>query len=175
MFWSRAPRAGVQAGRELYAAAAGQARRPEFYTALGAADTPNGRFEVYSLHVILLLNRLKGRGPEAAETSQALFDAYVGSLDDALREQGVGDLSMGKKMRRLGEAFYGRVKSYDEALDALPDRGALESLLARTVLEERGAPVPPLAGYVEQATAVLAAASDQDVLAGAFRWPEPAA
>ena len=175
MFWSRAPRASVQAGRALYAAAAAQARRPEIYTALGAADTPNGRFEVYSLHVILLLNRLKGRGEQAAETAQALFDAYVGSLDDALREQGVGDLSMGKKMRRLGEAFYGRVKSYDEALEALADRAPLEDLLARTALAESAAPVGPLAAYVEQAVAALAGCSDADVLEGRIAWPEAAA
>jgi cytochrome b pre-mRNA-processing protein 3 len=174
MFWSRAPRAGVTAGRALYAAAAEQARRPAFYQAMGGADTPNGRFEIYSLHVILLLNRLKGRGEAAAEAAQALFDAYVSSLDNALREQGVGDLSMGKKMRRLGEAFYGRVKSYDEALGALPDRAPLEALLARTALEERGAPADPLAGYAERAVAVLAALPDETLLGGAAAWPDVA-
>ena len=172
MFWSRAPRPGVQAGRALYAEAAAQARRPEIYTRLGAADTPNGRFEVYSLHVILLLNRLKGRGEEAAEAAQALFDAYVGALDDALREQGVGDLSMGKKMRRLGEAFYGRVKSYDTALAALPDRGPLDELLGRTVLEGGERPVEPLAGYVVRSVDVLAALPDEDLLSGRATWAE---
>ena len=170
MFWSRAPRASVEAGRALYAAAAEQARRPEIYTALGASDTAAGRFEVYSLHVILLLNRLKGRGEQAAETAQALFDAYVGSLDDALREQGVGDLSMGKKMRRLGEAFYGRVKSYDAALSALPDPEPLRELLARTVLEGREAPLAPLADYVRQSVDLLAVRSDEDILEGRLVW-----
>ena len=174
MFWGRAPRAGVTAGRALYAAAAEQARQPVFYTAMGGADTSNGRFEIYSLHVILLLNRLKGRGDPAAETAQALFDAYVRSLDNALREQGVGDLSMGKKMRRLGEAFYGRVKSYDQALEALPDRAPLEALLARTALEERAAPAGPLAAYAEEAVAVLAALPDEMLLGGAAAWPETA-
>ena len=174
MFWSRAPRAEVTAGRTLYSAAADQARRPAFYTAMGGADTPNGRFEIYSLHVILLLNRLKGRGEAAAETAQALFDTYVSSLDNALREQGVGDLSMGKKMRRLGEAFYGRVKSYDAALAALPDRATLKALLARTALEERGADAGPLAAYAERAVAMLAALPDETLLAGSAAWPEAA-
>ena len=172
MFWSRAPRPGVQAGRALYASASAQARSPGLYTALGAADTPNGRFEVYSLHVILLLNRLKGRGDQAAETAQALFDAYVSSLDDALREQGVGDLSMAKKMRRLGEAFYGRVRSYDAALEALPERSAFEELLSRTVLAESGAAPGPLADYAERVIAALAAAPDADLLDGRVPWPE---
>ncbi len=175
MFWSRAPRASVQAGRALYAAAAAQSRRPELYTRLGGADTPNGRFEVYSLHVILLLNRLKGRGEQAAETAQALFDAYVGSLDDALREQGVGDLSMGKKMRRLGEAFYGRVRSYDAALEALPDEAPLEDLLGRTVLEESGSPAPPLLAYVRRALTALDGLPEDELLAARIAWPEAAA
>ena len=73
--------------------------------------TIEGRFEIYSLHVILLLHRLKGEGPAAAETAQALFDIFVSQLDHALREIGVGDLSVAKKMRKLGEgAFYGRAE-----------------------------------------------------------------
>src|ERR1700759_4710076 len=110
-----APRPAALAGRRLYEAGAPRARQLAFYAAMGAPDTVEGRFELYSLHVALLLRRLKGQGPQAQETAQGLFDAYVKSLDDALRDMGVGDLSMGKKMRKLGEAFYGRVKNYDEA------------------------------------------------------------
>jgi cytochrome b pre-mRNA-processing protein 3 len=95
------PRPAVAAGRRLYAAAAAQARAPVFYAAMGAPDTVEGRFEVYTLHVALILRRLKGQGSHAAEAAQGLFDAYVKSLDGALREMGVGDLSVGKKMRKL--------------------------------------------------------------------------
>jgi cytochrome b pre-mRNA-processing protein 3 len=171
MFWSRwtrPTRPPVEAGRALYAAAAAQARQPQLYTDLGAPDTANGRFEVYSLHVILLLHRLKDRGPEAAEAAQALFDTYVSALDDALREQGVGDLSMSKKMRRLGEAFYGRVRSYDAAL---ADRLELEPLLARTVYAGEGGPAPALAAYVDRCVESLAAQPDADILRGQAQWP----
>src|SRR5688572_17130211 len=92
------PRAAEKAGRTLYVAVVEQARQPRLYTDLGAPDTMEGRFELYSLHVILLLDRLKRQGEQAAETAQALFDTYVQSLDDALREVGVGDTSVGKKM-----------------------------------------------------------------------------
>src|SRR5215208_769419 len=130
------PRPAQLAGRALYLRAVEQARAPELYATLGAPDTVEGRFELYSLHVYLLLERLKAQGPHAAETGQALFDAYVKSLDDALREMGVGDLSVGKKMRRLGEAFYGRVKSFEAAFADLPDRTGLEALLTRTVFAD---------------------------------------
>ncbi len=78
-------------GQAPLRSAAAQARQAAFYRELGAADTAEGRFELYSLHVALLLVRLKGRGAAAAETAQALFDAFVRSLDDALREMGVGE------------------------------------------------------------------------------------
>ncbi|WP_348234584.1 ubiquinol-cytochrome C chaperone family protein, partial [Salmonella enterica] len=72
-------------------------------------------------HVIFLVERLKGQGDAAAETSQAVFDAYVKGLDDAFREIGVSDTSVGKKMKKLAGAFYGRLKAYDDAVASLPD------------------------------------------------------
>ncbi|MGZ3275294.1 MAG: ubiquinol-cytochrome C chaperone family protein [Caulobacteraceae bacterium] len=165
-------RPAVLAGRRLYASAAAQARSPGFYTAMGAPDTVEGRFELYSLHVALLLRRLKGQGPQATETAQGLFDAYVQALDDALREMGVGDLSVGKKMRKLGEAFYGRVRNYDEAFAALPDREPLAAIIRRTVLMAEAAPeTEPLADYAVAAMARLEAEPIDTLLQGDAPWP----
>ncbi|HEY9219742.1 MAG TPA: ubiquinol-cytochrome C chaperone family protein, partial [Phenylobacterium sp.] len=130
------PRPARDAGRALYAVAVAEARRPKPYAELGVPDTPEGRFELYTLHVLMLLERLRGQGEAAAETSQALFDTYIKSLDDSLREMGVGDTVVGKKIRKLGEAFYGRGKSYQSAVDALPDEAPLVAFLARTALQE---------------------------------------
>jgi len=165
------PRPAAAAGRALFSQAVSQARSPQLYDRLGAPDTVEGRFEVYSLHVVLLLERLQGQGAQAAETSQAVFDAYVKSLDDALREMGVGDLSVGKKMRKLGEAFYGRARSCLEALAALPDRGPLEALLGRTVYEG-AAPerAPDLTAYVLAQRDALAAQPLDRLLAGQAAW-----
>jgi cytochrome b pre-mRNA-processing protein 3 len=161
------------AGQALFEAVARQARQPAFYTALGAPDTVEGRFELYSLHVVLLLHRLKGQGREAAAIAQALFDAYVQSLDDALREMGVGDLSVGKKMRRLGEAFYGRVKNYDAALASPDDRAGLEAVLTRTVFAEATDGRPSaLTDYVLRAVEALAATPLPAVFEARLTWPE---
>ena len=166
------PRPAVLAGRRLYVSAAAQARTPAFYAAMGAPDTVEGRFELYSLHVALLLRRLKGQGAQAAETAQGLFDAYVQALDDALREMGVGDLSVGKKMRKLGEAFYGRVKNYDEALAALPDKAPLAAVIGRTVLMgDAAAPCGPLTDYAAAAMARLDAEPLATLLQGDTPWP----
>jgi cytochrome b pre-mRNA-processing protein 3 len=166
------PRPAVLAGRRLYVAAAAQARSPAFYAAMGAPDSVEGRFELYTLHVSLLLRRLKRQGAQAAETGQALFDAYVQALDDALREMGVGDLSVGKKMRRLGEAFYGRVRNYDGALAALPDRAPLEAMLARTVLLGEAGDPAPFADYCAEAAAALQAQPLEQILEGEIAWPK---
>jgi cytochrome b pre-mRNA-processing protein 3 len=167
-----AGRPAVTAGRRLYLAAVEQARTPGFYTRWGVPDTADGRFELYSLHVILLLHRLKDGGEAAAETAQGLFDAYVKSLDDAMREAGVGDLSVGKKVRRLGEAFMGRLKSYDAAFATLPDRTELEALIARTVYDGEVARAGPLAAYADAAVSRLFAEPLATVLDGRAAWPE---
>ena len=165
------PRPAREAGRALYARAVEQARRPALYADLGVPDTGEGRFEAYSLHVVLLLDRLRAQGPEAGEVSQSLFDAYVKDLDHALREMGVGDLSVGRKMRRLGEAFYGRGKSYDAAFAALPDVGPLEALLVRTVYAGAAAAAAPrLAAYVTAQRQALAAQPLDELVAGRAAW-----
>jgi cytochrome b pre-mRNA-processing protein 3 len=165
------PRPAVLTGRRLYTAAVAQARAPLFYAEMGATDTVEGRFELYTLHVVLLLRRLRGQGGAAGEVSQALFDAYLRALDDALREMGVGDLSVGKKMRKLGEAFYGRVKNYEEAMAALPDRGPLEAVLARTVLMGQADRAGPFVDYAVAATQALDRQPLDDLLQGDPAWP----
>jgi len=159
-------------GATLYAASVAQARTPSLYAALGAPDTPNGRFEVYTLHVLLVLTRLRAIGAPAAATSQAFFDAYLSGLDTGLRELAVGDLSVGKTMRKLGEAFYGRGKALEAALAALPDRAPLDALLGRTVFDGAAAAnAGPLGDYLLAARAALAAASPATLLAGEILWP----
>jgi cytochrome b pre-mRNA-processing protein 3 len=160
------------AGRALLQAATRQARQPAFYADLGAPDTLEGRFELFSLHVALLLRRLKGRGRDAGLIAQALFDAYIQSLDDALREMGVGDLSVGRKMRKLGEAFYGRIKGYEAHLNDPGDSAGLEAMLTRTVFAGAAAAQPaPLADYVRRCSAALAAVPDEAVYEGRLDWP----
>ena len=159
------------AGLALYNACVDQARLPALYEAFGVPDTVEGRFEIYTLHVFLVLHRLKQQGARATDTAQGLFDTYLSSLDDALREMGVGDLSVGKKMRKLGEAFYGRVKNYDAAFKSLPVITELETLLQRTVY---GGAVSnglsSLTGYVLHQVESLNATPLDMLLEGQVSW-----
>jgi cytochrome b pre-mRNA-processing protein 3 len=165
------PSPAKAAGGALYARAVEQSRLPALYADLGAPDTVEGRFEIYTLHVVLLLDRLRPEGQGTGEVSQALFDTYVKALDHALREMGVGDLSVGKKMRRLGEAFYGRGKSYDAAFAPLPDTAKLEALLTRTVYADAVTPkLHALVAYVLAQRAALSAQPVEALLAGDVAW-----
>ncbi|HET9160009.1 MAG TPA: ubiquinol-cytochrome C chaperone family protein [Caulobacteraceae bacterium] len=163
-------RPAVEAGRALLTQAAAQARQPAFYADWGAPDTREGRFELLVLHVVLLARRLKGHGEQATETAQALIDACFGSLDVALREMGTGDLSMSKKMKTLGQAFFGRAKAYGEALDALPRTERLEEFIGRALLADDGA-AQPFVRYVIAAEQGLAGQSLDDLLVGKAAWP----
>ena len=165
------PRPAQAAGRALYAEIVTQSRTPGLYADLGAPDTVEGRFELYSLHVYLLLERLKGQGEQAGETAQALFDTYLSALDHSLREMGVGDLSVGKKMRKLGEALYGRMTAYEEPLRA-GDAVTLAAGLARNVYESADAAAgTALAEYAIASRARLAEQSF-DAVAAAPAWAE---
>ena len=142
----------------LHGWAVAQARSIDLYAALGAPDTVEGRFELLTLHIILLLDRLQG--VEAGDLRQRLFDVFLSHLDGAMREMGVGDLVMGKRMRALGEVFYGRAQAYEGALAALPDRDALTGLVGRTLFNDAAADAAPdLADYVVRCRATLAAAA----------------
>lgn len=153
-------------GQPLYELAVRQARSPAFYTQLGVADRIDARFELYTLHVLLLVMRLRDEGERGAEAGQDLFDTYVSALDHALRELGVGDISVGKKMRKLGEALYGRMTAYEAPLRD-GDAAALSAGLARNIYEsEDAATGARLADYALASRARLASQDFNAVVAG---------
>jgi cytochrome b pre-mRNA-processing protein 3 len=161
-------------GLALYANAVDQARQPAFYTALGVSDEIDARFELYTLHVLLLILRLRDEpGERGAEAAQDLFDVYVSALDNVLRELGVHDVSIAKKMRKLGEALYGRMTAYEGPVRS-GDVAALETSLARNVYEsEEAGRAVALAAYALAARAMLATQNIETILSQPL-WPEVA-
>ena len=158
-------------GDGLYELAVRQARDPGFYTTLGVADRIDARFELYTLHVLLLSMRLRDDGERGADVSQQLFDTYVSALDHTLRELGVGDISVGKKMRKLGESLYGRMTAYEIALKA-GDEAALAASLSRNIYEaEETDAGQRLAAYATSSRRTLAGQTFDD-LVRAPAWAE---
>ena len=129
------PRPDKAVVNRLYDRAVLQSRNPELYARMGAPDSVEGRFELLTAHIVLLIERLNGAGESGRAIGQELFDLYVRNLDGALREMGVGDLAVGKRMKGLGRLFYGRAVAYRDALASV-DPQALEALVARTILAE---------------------------------------
>ena len=151
-----------QLATALYARIVEQARAPWFFDDLGAPDTVEGRFEILTIHMYLILDRLRRPGDSDPDFAQALFDVFFKNMDDSLRELGVGDLSVGKKIRAMAEAFYGRIGAYEQA--GAGGDGALEAALSRNVYEAQAAPgAPALARYMTEASAALAAQGLNDV------------
>ena len=144
----------------LYGAAVAAARNPVFYADLGVPDTVDGRFDMVSLHVYLVVRRLGQLAEPGPKLAQAVFDAMFSDMDVNLREMGVGDLSVGRRNRAMWEAFHGRAAAYQTAL-ATADGAALEEALRRNVwrgaLPATGDDVlARLAGIVRRHDAALA-------------------
>jgi cytochrome b pre-mRNA-processing protein 3 len=94
----------------LYDGLVSQAREPVFFAAFGVADSLDGRFDMLAFHAWLVLAELKG-----GEAAQSLTDTIFTGFDEAMREQGVGDIGIGHKLKAMAKAFYGRMAAYDSA------------------------------------------------------------
>ncbi|MAV87324.1 MAG: ubiquinol-cytochrome C chaperone family protein [Rhodospirillaceae bacterium] len=103
-------------------------RTPILYSKYGVADTLIGRFDLIVLHCFVVIRRLNQHGDEGVLKSQELFDVMFIDIDRSLREIGVGDAGLGKKVKSLATAFYGRLGSYGEAIDSKDSKTLIESL-----------------------------------------------
>lgn len=121
-----------QAGEALYQRILEQSRKPDFFLKGGVADTVDGRFDLLVLNAFLVLRRLRVEGDSTSRLSQSLFDVMFEDLDESLREIGIGDMSIGSKIKDMAEAFYGRVAAYEDGLASL-DGAQLETALARNL------------------------------------------
>ena len=118
-------------GKRLYAWAATLANGSEFYTLSGLPDNPESRFESLTLHLFVVLYHLDKQKDE--DVSQAVVDSFFAHLDISLRELGVGDLSVGRKVKALGRCFYGRIAAYDAALTTEDVSRSLRAALERNL------------------------------------------
>lgn len=173
----RAPK-HERTGYELYGAAVAAAREPYFYATLGVPDTLDGRFDLVGLHVFLVIRALNRQPAPGPDIAQAVFDAMFNDMDVNLREMGVGDMSIAKKVKKMWEAFHGRADAYAKALSG-DDAAALALALSRNVWRS-AAPVPAaatLARIVRAQDAFLAAQEPAALASGrvSFLPPEEAA
>lgn len=172
-FLNRHRRANQGRAEALYRSIVRQARLPEFYRSCGVSDTPAGRFDLIALHAFLVMRRLKAAGKDGVGISQALFDLMFADMDRNLREMGVGDLGVGRRVKAMAQGFYGRVHAYEVAL-AAKEPDALAAALRRNLYAGAAADashVDAVAAYLRRE--VSAVDGQPSVLEGDVRFGPP--
>jgi cytochrome b pre-mRNA-processing protein 3 len=166
-----------EATMRLYHAIVAQARQPVLYQRFAVPDTVEGRFEMIVLHSVLFFARLQREGEVGKALAQKVFDLFATDMDRSLREMGVGDLGVPKRMKAIGRSFYGRLEAYGKPL-ADGDRAGLAEALQRNLFpDEALAPVQTedLAAYAFAVSSALDDEAFADLAKGDVRFPDPTA
>lgn len=165
--------------RKLYISLVEQSRRSAFYMDCGVPDTVEGRFDMIALHAFLIMRRLKQGHGAASELSQELFDVMFSDMDTNLRESGVGDLAIGRRVKKLAKAFYGRIGAYEAGLDAAEGGGVLAAALERNLFRSTDPAkraVTEMAQYIRREASSLDGQGLESLMAGKVSFgaaPEP--
>ncbi|MEZ5864910.1 MAG: ubiquinol-cytochrome C chaperone family protein [Geminicoccaceae bacterium] len=170
----RADRRRLAKAFALYHGIVARAREPRFYAEWGVPDTPDGRLELIFAHTALVMRRLRAEGEAGSNLAQDLFDVLFADVDRNIREQGVGDLSVGKHVKRSAQTFLARAQALDVGLDA-GDRDGIARILDRNihnrVAADEPATTPPdgmlqLAAHLQGEAARLERLDGAALLAG---------
>ena len=158
----------------LYAEVVRQSRLPAFYLDGGVPDSLDGRFDLIALHAFLLMRRLKGEGAAGQDMAQRLFDIMFADMDRSLREMGVGDLGVGRRVKVMASAFYGRIAAYDKGL--AEGEAVLGEALRRNLFGTAD-PAPPvlqrMADYLRRQVREGETWPAAALLGGQVRFPPP--
>jgi cytochrome b pre-mRNA-processing protein 3 len=160
---------------EIYLRLVEQSRLPAFYVHCGVGDTPDGRFDMIALHAALVLRRLKQDGDVTAELAQEIFDLMFADMDQNLREMGVGDMGVGKRVKGMAQGFYGRLAAYDSGLAALDNEDLLAALrrnLYRKTLPT-DAQVVAVAEYMRRESVSMDAQATSSLMSGKVEFGSP--
>jgi cytochrome b pre-mRNA-processing protein 3 len=111
----------------VYSQLMAQARNPYFYQHCGVPDSLDGRFEMLVLQVFLY----QQKGEIAPQLMQALLELLIDDMDRTLREMGVGDMGVSRRIRQMGDALNGRLLTYKQAMSEGKD--AMHAALLRNV------------------------------------------
>ena len=157
-----------------YRRVVGHARQPVFFTDYGVPDTLDGRFELICLHAFLYLHRLKAERPRASRLCQRFFDRMFADFDRSLRELGTGDLSVGKQVKLMTRAFYGRILAYEQGLAG--NDAVLGAAVTRNLFGTVAGTAPAtgaMAAYIRAAVEGLRHQSAAELLAGHVSFEVP--
>jgi len=153
----------------LYRAVVTTARRPVWYRSGGVPDTIDGRFDMVAAILSLVLLRLETEGEAGAEPAARLTELFIDDMDGQLRQQGIGDIVVGKHMGKLMSQLGGRLGAFREGL---VEGGDLDGAIRRNLLrgrEPRPGEVEVLRDGLIALSAALAATPARELLDGAWQ------
>jgi cytochrome b pre-mRNA-processing protein 3 len=162
--------------REIYVPIVASARQTIFYAAWGIPDTREGRFEMLALHVAVVMLRVGRAGEDGANLARAVAETFIADMDDNMREIGIGDLAVPRKIKKAGAALYDRHRDYGTALaggDHTALAGAIGAAFSAAGALE-GLDQARLTDYTERLWGALCITPDADCLAGQLPLPWPA-
>lgn len=149
------------------------ARQPLYFSDWNVPDTALGRFESLSLHMILFLRRAKGASGPLRELAQEVVEEFFKDVDHSLRELGIGDAGVPKRMKKLAKMFYGRADAYDKAI-ADNDHDALAAALHRNInpTTKEWPHASDMAVRVFNLVTALDEQNDESLVAGNLSFPK---
>jgi cytochrome b pre-mRNA-processing protein 3 len=172
ILFSNARRIERETAERIYCAALAAARQPHFYVACGVPDTLQGRFEMVTLHLFPILHRLMNDPGDDPALAQRVAESFVDDTDSALRDVGVSDTRVPKRMKALYGSFAGRIAAYGRALGEGED--ALAAAIARNVFPDgTQGDAPALTRYLAASVAALKDADLAAIRNGALPFPAP--
>jgi cytochrome b pre-mRNA-processing protein 3 len=173
--WLQRKRDSRRTARILYGSIVTQSRQESFYAAAGVPDTPEGRFEMLILHLVLLLHRLSRTTGNSRPLQEAITAAFAVDMDDNMREMTVGDLAVPRHVRRAVAVLHDRYALYGDALAAPRDDALIEAVRARlgALRGAEGLDAAEICAYLRRAAQGLDGQPDGSLLSGRLAWPEP--
>ena len=165
--WKRKKKAA-----NLYNSVVQYSRNPHLFTKMEVEDSVDGRFDCVALHLALMLRRLKNEGEILRPMAVELVSTFVMDMDRSLREMGVGDLSVGKHIKKMTSAFYGRAEAYEKALEFGTGTQELEETLSRNLYRNKNISkdiLEAMSKYVYETDEKFKTLQNEDLEQGLFK------
>lgn len=166
--WFKARRQSGASSARFYDVVMAAALDPAHYVSGVAEDTLEGRFGMVTLHSALVMRHLRKYGEAGRMQSRCLYEQVFAGFDYALREAGTSDARIARKVRTLGEEFYGLARALDAALNDSDAHMAISAMLERNQIG--GSFVPELADYLYRTDQVFNGIQEKELLSGNFAW-----
>lgn len=162
-----------QRGQDLYERIVAQARLPEFYSVAKVPDTMEGRFEMIVLHLFIVLDRLKNEGAVGQKLGQRIMEHLVADMDDAMRQIGIGDMGVPRRIQKTAAAMRERIRDYDAAIGEMG--GSLQEALAAHIYRSASSEgrAEKLAAYLRAVRSELRGQASDQIRMGRVSFPQP--